>query len=107
MAASAAIASAFRASCHAGQQCECSQAWPLLSVPNGSSGLRPRSGPPQPRQRSVTSATGIDDQPARYAGVERPGLGLRAQQVAVVFGDGSPFGEVHLPVCGIPSLPLD
>jgi len=35
---SAAMTSAFRLACHAGQQRECSQAWPIGSVPNGKSG---------------------------------------------------------------------
>src|SRR5271166_3416399 len=51
-ASKAATASARLAACQADQQCECSQAWPVDSVPNGSRGSWACSGSPQRRQRS-------------------------------------------------------
>jgi hypothetical protein len=59
IAARAATALAFRNSYQAGQQRECSQAWPAGSTPQGSNGSWASSRSPHPRQRTAdTGAIG-------------------------------------------------
>ena len=59
IAASADTALACRASYQAGQQRECSQTWPVGSVPKGSSGSWACSRSPHPRQRPAGERSGL------------------------------------------------
>ena len=105
MVARAATASAFRPACHAGQQRECSQAWPVGSVPKRQQRRHGHcSLPPQPRQRPGGERTGVAVQPFGDAAGEGAGLGLGARQPAIELGDARPLVEEGAPVLGRPAV---